>query len=367
MKRLDIPGGWYCDALPDGNYAALIKNSQIQTASGNVPLPGSQNLLQIRLSPQGQIAGIGHRDDQAWLWNGTGWSSHGLAFGPRSVIFDAAGALQTVPGPGHPAGAIGFRYVADDGRIVYSWETYADPGRGLFEYTERGGITIGQGGAGPLGEDPCIARLPDGTYRVIDSGTCRFINVARRGDDLAISFVREDAGKAVVIWLTVAELEQLPRFTPAPPGSPAPNPGPAPGPGPSPAPGPAPTPKPPIAIPDYSAAVRSFLAPRLIRYPGDHEKTRTHSFEVLNLCCLELHRRDPRVGLLEKTGGARVRDRAADILAYDLGNGTCQLFDVVGDSEGAQRMPSAGWGKVSEHDAGIRPIAEWKPPYRSLG
>lgn len=362
MKRVEIPGGWYCDALPDGTFAALITDRQIETHAGAIPLPASQNVLQLRLSPHGHIAGIGHRDDQAWLWNGAGWSPQGLAFGPRSVIFDAAGTLHRVPGPGHPAGSIGYRYVADDGRLVFSWETFADPARGLFEYTERQGITIGQAGSGPLGEDPCIARLPDGTYRLIDSGTCRFINVTRDGDTLAIAFVREDARKAVMLWMTVAELEQLPRFVPsqqAPPPAPAPQPAPNP-------PAPPDAAQPIAAVPDYGAAVRSFLAPRLLRYTGDPERTRAHSFEVLNLCCQQLHRRDPRVGLLEKTGGARVRDRAADILAYDLGNQTCQLFDVIGDSEGDQRMPSGGWSRVPEHEAGIRPIAQWKPPYRSL-
>jgi hypothetical protein len=290
------------------------------------------------------------------MWNGNAWSSHGLAFGPRSVIFDAAGTLRVISGPP----PVGYRYVADDGRLITAAETYADPARGLYEYTERNGTIIGQGGSGALGEDPCIARLPDGTYRLIEEGTCRFINVTRWGDQLAVAFVREDCNVSVLRWLTVAELAQLPRYMPGQLMPAA-------------VPQPASTPAPPAvshptaeAIPDYSAFVRSFLAPRLLRYSGDPERTRAHSFELLNVCCLELRRRDPRVGLLEKIGGARVRDRAADILAYDLGNGTCQLFDVISDSEGADRMPTPGWAKVSDHEAGIRPIDQWKPPYRSL-
>ena len=118
-----------------------------------------------------------------------------------------------------------------------------------------------------------------------------------------------------------------------------------------------------MSLPDYSQFVREFLTPRLQRFEGDVERTRSNSFEQLNACVSELHKRDPRAGLLEKTGGARVRDRAADIIAYDLGNGTCQLFDVIGDAEGEDGQPRAGWGAVEASRQGIRPISEWRAPY----
>jgi hypothetical protein len=118
-----------------------------------------------------------------------------------------------------------------------------------------------------------------------------------------------------------------------------------------------------MSVPDYSQFVVEFLRPRLRRFEGDVERTRTHSFEQLNACVGELHARDPRVGLLEKTGGARVRERAADIIAYDLGNGSCQLFDVIGDAEGEDGQPSPGWSAVEESRQGIRPISQWRRPY----
>lgn len=118
-----------------------------------------------------------------------------------------------------------------------------------------------------------------------------------------------------------------------------------------------------MSLPDYSQFVREFLTPRLQRFEGDVERTRSNSFEQLNACVSELHKRDPRVGLLEKKGGARVRERAADIIAYDLGNGTCQLFDVIGDAEGEDGQPRAGWGAVEESRQGIRSISEWRAPY----
>jgi hypothetical protein len=118
-----------------------------------------------------------------------------------------------------------------------------------------------------------------------------------------------------------------------------------------------------VSLPDYSQFVREFLTPRLQRFEGDVERTRSNSFEQLNACVSQLHKRDPRVGLLEKTGGARVRERAADIIAYDLGNGTCQLFDVIGDAEGEDGRPRAGWSAVEASRQGIRSISEWRAPY----
>ena len=122
-----------------------------------------------------------------------------------------------------------------------------------------------------------------------------------------------------------------------------------------------------MSTPDYSSFARAFLGPRLQRFPGDPEKTRAHSFEQLNALAnaLRQDKNDPRVGLLAKTGGARVRDRASDIIAYDLGNGTCQLIDVIGDSEGEDGTPRAGWGEVPDHEAGKRNISEWRMPFGS--
>jgi hypothetical protein len=71
-----------------------------------------------------------------------------------------------------------------------------------------------------------------------------------------------------------------------------------------------------------------------------------------------LHQRDPRVGLLEKTGGAQVRNRAVDIMLYDLGNGTAQVVDVIADGEGHDGTPRPSWGL-----ADIRPISQWRAPY----
>lgn len=120
-----------------------------------------------------------------------------------------------------------------------------------------------------------------------------------------------------------------------------------------------------MSVPDYSADAAAFIGPRLEWIPGDENATREKSFDALNAFAAHLRTSDPRVGLLVKTGGARVRDRAADIIAYNLGNETCQLVDVIGDSEGHDGAPTVGWSLVTDH--GIRPIFEWAAPYPVSG
>ena len=115
-----------------------------------------------------------------------------------------------------------------------------------------------------------------------------------------------------------------------------------------------------MAVPDKSQFARDFLGPRLMIVGGE-EETRAHTFEAVNAGCVQLRTEDPRWGLLEKTGGAQVQNRAVDIWLYDLGNGTAQVVDVVGNSEGAgnpRTPPVPSWGLVD-----IRPISQWKVPF----
>ena len=116
-----------------------------------------------------------------------------------------------------------------------------------------------------------------------------------------------------------------------------------------------------MPVPDVSVRVRSFLAPRLRRL-GSTEATRANSFAAVRDACLDLRASDPRWGVLAKTSGDNVGGYAADIHAYDLGNGTCRLVDVVDDAEGEDGAPSATWSLVPDERAGVRPIAQWRVP-----
>jgi hypothetical protein len=211
MKRRDIPGGWYCDALPGGYYAALVRGSHIETPHGNLELPEGQDALFLRIGMPGPVLGCcGARDDRAWFRT-SHWQPVGPVYGIHAVIFDHNGLLLTVPGPSHPAAPQGFRQIADDGRVLFVRDTYTQ--QYPYEWTTHGDLTIGQGDHGPLGEDPCIAKMPDGSFRLVEPGRCRMIRFHREGDRLAIAMVREDIVASVICWLTVAELDALPRFT----------------------------------------------------------------------------------------------------------------------------------------------------------
>lgn len=116
-------------------------------------------------------------------------------------------------------------------------------------------------------------------------------------------------------------------------------------------------------MPDKKDFVVAFLKPRL-KLLETPDATRENSFNALNALCFELRKEDVRWGLLEKKGGARVRNRASDVLAYSLLDGTCQLYDVIGNSEGADnKPPKPTFREIPADEAGIRPIDQWKLPY----
>jgi hypothetical protein len=204
-----IPHGWYCDGTPAGAWVALVADSHLETDAGRVELPHGQNLLYVRMAPDGmRFAGVGHRDDLCWQWNVMlrRWDSHGLAFGPRAVSYAPDGSLQVIR---HPPAA----------------PTLHDKDRRIHEYTELGGLTIGHGGNGLLGEDPAIA-LIDGR-RLIEEGQCRFFN-ATEADRVCIAYVREDTRESVIRWMTRDELRALPIANDAPIPEPIPVPVPEP-------------------------------------------------------------------------------------------------------------------------------------------
>jgi hypothetical protein len=245
VRRSDWSTGWYCDALPSGQFAVapFAGQGQLRTSHGAVDLPG-EPLLYTVLAPDGvQIAGVGNATDRAWRWDGQRWHDHGLAFGPQPLIFTAGGLRIVTSPPAH-----GYRYLDPvSGQPVTCTDTYADPVRQIWEYTELGELVIGQGGEGPHGDDPLIA-LWRGRRILIQPGRCRFIKARWEGDQISIAWVQEDAVIASVLWLTLAELLTFPDVSIAPPV-------------PQPVPQPQPLPVPPMAIPDCTESVARARAP----------------------------------------------------------------------------------------------------------
>lgn len=119
-----------------------------------------------------------------------------------------------------------------------------------------------------------------------------------------------------------------------------------------------------MSVPNEYQLVVDVVGPRL-KIVGDEEETRANSFWAVNDGCHEARKKDSHWGLLVKTGGAQVEQRAADIWLYNLGNGTAQVVDVVSNAEGApppeggaRTAPAPAWG-----EADIRPIDQWVEPY----
>lgn len=315
-------GGWYADALPSGAFVALIQHSHLQTDRGRVELPLGQNVLYVRMAPDGvRFAGVGNQDDLCWEWNGRAWVSRGIAFGPRAVVYDASGDLRIIAGPP----ARGWRRIAPDGRVTFADESYADIPRRVWEYTDLGGLTIGQGGSGPHGEDPCIA-LIGGTRRLIEAGQCRFINVSEKDGRIAVAYVREDTRESVIRWMTRSEIASLPIV-----GTTQPNPGTPP----SPTPEPTPMPEP--------ANLKADVEAERAKYPA--MLTHDQPAKILNAVAWK-HRADGW-GLSVKRGGNRVPSPQGVDVAYDIlhHKPTNRLFDALtGDLAGV-----VTWGETSYH------------------
>jgi len=210
--RLEIKGGIYAEACPNGQFASLIWGSHIGTDVGSITLPPGGNLLGLRIPCDGspRICGTGHTDDVAYEWDGQQWHNRGLAFGLAACIYDSNKQLRIVRGPGEPTGAQGFRYVDGAGRIIPAFETYADPQRQIFEYTQRGNFTVGQGA-----ETDCHVLTPE--RRFVEKGDCRFAHYNEAGGVNAIGVSLLAQGKSVLLWLSNVEMANLPLVDSPPP------------------------------------------------------------------------------------------------------------------------------------------------------
>lgn len=232
MIRKVVAGGTYVDAMPDGAYAAVV-GDHLDTHQGPIPLPpGEDWLLFLRVTTAGgfKIAGKSHNAAKSWLWQDGEWRELPDAIGNSPLIFDRLGGLHLSDGS---IGSQGWRYVADDGslagRLVTGDATYGST-FGLSEWSEAGGLSIGQG------HDVGGACVWDGaTLRLLEAGACAFVRVQAAGESVAVSFWKQDAGVAVIYRGTLAELRALPPVA-APVPVPVPVPAPIPAPSPEPIP-----------------------------------------------------------------------------------------------------------------------------------
>lgn len=239
MTRIAQESGWYCDLTVKGQWCALIRDSRVVTSAGDVPLTPAGNPLFLRMLMRDGVmylAGQGHQDGAAWLWDGDRWfavtsATNGqkvVAFGPAGLyvatsphtvdLYDLEGEhIHTLP---ISPGSGGIQFVTDDGRVVLGDETYGrgpDVPPGVAEWSQIGDVTIGGGYTGGA----IVNR------RLLEPGDCYFIHAYRDGDQLAFSMVTPRA--SVFHWLTVQDLERLP-FPTLPQPDPDPEPDPEPDP-----------------------------------------------------------------------------------------------------------------------------------------
>ena len=236
MTRFVIAGGLYGDHLPSGEFCVTVPGVHCTTHLGLVALPPGETFgptFPRCTRVEGfRFTGQAHDTENpaAWEWDslnltaaGSGWDSYPPpACGVSAVIYDNDGVLHRSDcGPG--VGSQGYRYVTPDNVIISGDATYSidlGAGRKLFEYTDVGGLLIGQaaydGGGAQVWDQENEALLQ------LEFGSCRFVNAHRLGDVVSLAFTRPEG---VVLMLTsMAELRALPVAVPQEPPDPGPEP-----------------------------------------------------------------------------------------------------------------------------------------------
>jgi hypothetical protein len=215
MTRIEIPGGMYCDALPNGAYVCIRASGQpLVTHLGEVPSPAGANPLYVRCTEVGgwKFAGQSNHNPETLEYRDGGWHPVPIvACGVSPVIYDLTGQLH-ISDCGPSVGSQGWRYVDSvTGALVTGDATYGSS-FGLSEWTDiGGGWYIGQ----------CnLARgcaCWDGTtLRMIEPGDSWFIRARRDGDQVSIALVRKTGDPSILRWLTMAELRAMPVVVPDP-------------------------------------------------------------------------------------------------------------------------------------------------------
>ncbi|MET0742964.1 MAG: hypothetical protein ABWY78_06295 [Microvirga sp.] len=356
FERIIFPGGWYTDARVNGRMCVSVINGlHLRTCAGAVvPLTPASDPLFIRLARDGRFAGMGWGDGILYEWNGVQWISQGMAFGNRPLIYDRQEQLVIVRGPGTFTGSIGWRFVADNGQLIATWETY-DPGTpmsiahgvtDLWEWTEKGDLRCGQGQQGLL----CDVR---GKRVQVEPGDAQFVNVDREGDMVALSTAKLAERMGVVIFATMDELYAMS----APPNPEPPEPEP-------PKPEPPEPPEPQIILP---ANVYATLVATRPKYPTP---LLDGGARLLNEVAW-IHRADGW-GLQAKSGGTTCpQPQTNQTMACDILRRGTDGWDVLTDAEGVATPARSVSGSADTAtfrapvDPGTNPIPP-EPPTGNL-
>lgn len=230
--RLGLDGCWYGEAYgtaqDPGYCVSPVSGDYVLTETGPISVAPSVGLLYTR-GQRGRFAGQDHGGlGNVEVRDGGSPVVIGASYGLSPVLYLRDGSIiQGAP----EYGALGLRYQADNGAIVTGDATYVSPDGRLGEYTEVGGIRIGQHGY------TCCVQLDPSTpeLRLLESGSSSFIRMTHDPvtDTFAIGMVKLPESRWVGYWLTRAELAQLPVYVdppdpepphPEPPDPPDPEP-----------------------------------------------------------------------------------------------------------------------------------------------
>lgn len=208
MQRHEVTNGWYGEALPTGEFAALRLDSHVETHFGVIPPPSPGNgplFLRITAVPQFKFAGQGHGDGIAWEWTrSAGWTNVGTTFDVNPLVYNQQGDLILKVGP---VSSQGYRYVDDANQPVTGNASHRDLPLDVFEFTKRGPFTVGF-------IDNFVGIVKDGVKRVIDIGHGYGANTVRYNRSAdgrnAVSYQDTTELKTKFVWFTDAEFDQFP-------------------------------------------------------------------------------------------------------------------------------------------------------------
>ena len=378
MRIIPRNGAWYSDSTLEGDDVNLYGDSHIEVnlfdgSKKRIELPfTNNNILQLtcyRWKNEVLIAGMGHRDDCAWLFKNNKWTNLGktcntytCAFGDGNLYY-VVGLNQyrildletETSGPiiNREIGSNGIRYISfpqsSDG-IVTGDSTYGPAPYELSEFTSLQDTILGQSWKND--RDDLIGLVLGDTYHKLYDGRCKFVRFKRLGKNLAITTVNESKKESVHFWMTVDELISFPRFNP------------------------------------FSGEVVKPKSPIETREPGPivnkEEKmpVAKNEIEVVRRM-IRLHPEvntmddDDRAKILDYTikalGGkpwgrkARNKDgsnKNTDVLAYLLSDGRFELYDVISGGDGSATWDYAGTFSAGENGywAEGNPVVNGKLP-----
>lgn len=222
MQRFNYPGGWYCERLPGGKFIQGYPNKTVLTSEGLRTY--IDDILMIRIGlvdNQIRFAGPGHNSFDIIEWDGTQFQPRGVNCGESPAAYwfdDRPDPLEIVRACTYPPyGSAGIRWI--DTVIHPGADSILPVGNdGIFQWTERDGIKVGQGAIGG------VAITYQGIRYILEEGNTVFVRFNKVGNNLAVAFWRQDINSGVHYEFTVDEISSLTKQPYPPPIPPMPPP-----------------------------------------------------------------------------------------------------------------------------------------------